>query len=84
MIDMMATPSGKALLENDSKPYMTAEEAQDMMPRNGASTLEKSQAFFSGLAAEIRKPSYGDQHREFVRALLIRAQEAELYSPELP
>ena len=40
------------------------------------------QAFFAGFAAEMRKPSYGDQARDFGKALLLRAQEAGLYAPE--
>lgn len=40
------------------------------------------QAFFQRIADEMRRPSYGDQAREFARALLIRAQEAGLYTPE--
>ncbi len=39
------------------------------------------QAFFAGFDLEMRKPSYGDQARDFGRALLLRAQEANLYTP---
>jgi hypothetical protein len=42
----------------------------------------RAQAFFASLAAEMRRPSYGEQSREFARALLLRAQEANLYTPE--
>jgi len=30
----------------------------------------------------VRKPHYSHQHRDWVRGLLIRAQEAGLYTPE--
>lgn len=43
-----------------------------------------SQAFFANLAAETRKPHFGGMQREWVQALLIRAQEAQLYTPENP
>lgn len=42
----------------------------------------KSQTYFSNLAAEMRRPHFGEQFREIYRALLLRAQEAGLYSPE--
>jgi hypothetical protein len=45
-------------------------------------TLAKSQAFFHALALEIRKPSYGVLQKDFASALLLRAQEAQLYVPE--
>lgn len=40
-----------------------------------------AQAFFSQLAAEIRRPSYGVMQKDFVENLLKRAQEAGLYVP---
>lgn len=42
---------------------------------------ERTQAFFQRLADEMRRPSYGDMARDFGRALLLRAQEANLYTP---
>lgn len=44
----------------------------------------RAQAFFQGFADEMRRPSYGDQARDFGRALLLRAQEANLYTPPPP
>lgn len=41
----------------------------------------KSQRFFAALAAEMRKPSFGEMQAGWMRALLIRAQEASLYDP---
>lgn len=42
----------------------------------------KSQVFFEQLDASVRAPHCGVSHREFVQALLLRAQEVGLYSPE--
>ena len=45
---------------------------------------QKAQRFFAELAAEMRKPHFGEAFREYQRALLTRAQEANLYTPENP
>ena len=45
---------------------------------------EKSQAFFAQLAASIIPPHVGDEYRKAIQSLLLRAQEAEIYSPEKP
>lgn len=50
----------------------------DCMP-DGAKS--RAQGFFAQLAAEIRKPHFGVHQREFIVALLNRAQEAGLYAP---
>ncbi len=42
---------------------------------------DRAQEFFAALAAETRRPSFGDKDREFVRNLLLRAQEAGLFDP---
>lgn len=42
----------------------------------------KSQGFFEQLAASARAPHCGGNYREWVQAMLLRAQEAGLYSPE--
>lgn len=42
----------------------------------------RSQGFFEALAAETRKPHYGGAQREWAQQILIRAQEAHLYTPE--
>ncbi len=41
----------------------------------------KAQAFFARLLDETRRPSYGDAQRDFIRNLVLRAQEAGLYEP---
>ena len=47
-----------------------------------SSTPDKAQKFFAELAAEARKPHYGGQSREWMQALLIRAETEGLYTPE--
>lgn len=42
---------------------------------------QKSQAFFAQLAGESRKPHFGDMQKDWLKALLVRAQEAQLYDP---
>jgi hypothetical protein len=42
----------------------------------------KTQAFFADLAKAARSPGAGDIYRQFVSNLLLRAQEANLYTPE--
>ena len=39
------------------------------------------QTFFANLSAETRRPSFGDRDREYVKNLLLRAQEAGLFYP---
>lgn len=39
----------------------------------------RTQLFFATYAAETRKPHYSQQHREWVRSMLVRAHEAGLY-----
>jgi hypothetical protein len=48
---------------------------------NGAAT--KAQAFFATLAAESRRPSFGEMQSGWTRNLLLRAQEAGLFDPTL-
>ena len=48
------------------------------------STPDKAQRFFAELAAEARKPHYGGQSREWMHALLVRAETAGIYTPETP
>jgi hypothetical protein len=43
---------------------------------------QPSQQFFEALAAEARKPHFGDREKQWTAALLIRAQEAGLYTPK--
>ena len=42
------------------------------------------QQFFASLASAARNPGTGEHYREFVKHLLLRAQEAQLYTPETP
>lgn len=39
------------------------------------------QKFFADFAAEMRRPSFGEMQAGFMRTLLLRAQEAKLYTP---
>lgn len=41
-----------------------------------------TQGFFADFAAEMRKPHFGDMQRSWMQALLTRAIEAKLYTPE--
>lgn len=41
----------------------------------------RSQGFFEQLAASARVPHCAVSHREFIQQLLLRAQEAKLYTP---
>lgn len=43
---------------------------------------ERSQKYFADLAAEARKPHFGEHEKQFTRALLLRAEEAGLYTPD--
>jgi hypothetical protein len=43
--------------------------------------VAKSQAFFAELAASIRAPHVGADYKAFVKDLLLRAQERNLYEP---
>jgi len=40
------------------------------------------QGFFASLALELRKPHFGEHAKSLTTALLLRAQEAGLYTPE--
>lgn len=42
-----------------------------------------AQKFFAELYTESRRPSYGDHSREFIRQILLRAEERGLYVPPL-
>lgn len=42
----------------------------------------RAQAFFAQLADSLRTPHASEPYREFVKALLLRAEEAKLYTPE--
>ena len=49
-----------------------------------ADTLARAQSFFAAIAVEIRRPHFGEVQAGFMKALLLRAQEAHLYTPEQP
>lgn len=59
-----------------------AKEAEDWKRRHALVSLTEVQAFFDTFKAETDKPHVGDRFKEFVRAMLLRAQEAGLYSPQ--
>lgn len=42
----------------------------------------RTQAFFADIAHEMRRPSFGEMAASTMQALLNRAQEAQLYTPE--
>ena len=44
----------------------------------------KAQHFFQGLFKQTQSPGTGDHYRQFVKNLLLRAQEAGLFNPEIP
>jgi len=64
-------------------PGMSRTELQQHIDASSAPWL-RTQLFFEELAAETRKPHFGLQAREWVAALLTRAQEAGLYQPPPP
>jgi len=64
------TPQSTAI---PTDPRIEAAEAEVLNVRS------RTQAFFVGLAVEMRKPWFGDGSRDMYRALLLRAQEAGLY-----
>jgi hypothetical protein len=41
----------------------------------------RAQLFFETLAAEMRKPHFGQQFAEIYRGILLRAEEAGIYLP---
>lgn len=48
----------------------------------GVAQAEKAQRFFAELAASIVTPHVGDQYRDTIKSILLRATEAGLYAPE--
>jgi hypothetical protein len=61
---------------------MSRTELQQHIDPSSAPWL-RTQLFFEELAAETRKPHFGQQAREWVQALLVRAEEAGLYQPNM-
>lgn len=57
------------------------ERAAEQLPANDFGALGP-QAFFAQLAESLRTPHASEPYREFVKALLLRAEEAKLYTPE--
>ena len=62
----------------DAAPQTLSDQMAELVSAERA----KAQRFFASLAAEMRKPSFGEQSQSLMRALLLRAQEAQLYRPE--
>lgn len=46
--------------------------------------VASAQQFFARLADSIRPPHVGEERRNFVKELLLRAEEANLYKPGVP
>lgn len=44
--------------------------------------VQRAQLFFATIAAEMRRPSFGDMAKSVLGPVLLRAQEANLYTPE--
>lgn len=64
------------MLEDRSEwPSDAAEESRYL-------ALDRAQAFFAAYAAEAKKPHCAAHTREFITALLLRAEEAGLYVRE--
>lgn len=52
-------------------------EHEEMLSASGTA----AQKFFEKIYTETLRPHFGDKEREFVRNLLLRAQEARIYHP---
>lgn len=70
-------------------PELTPEVAAEVIATGDVESLDglldvdlatKTQAFFTQLAAEMRKPHFGEHAKQFTSALLIRAEEAGIYT----
>lgn len=65
---------------------MTAGEAKALEAEDDLEILlnrgSACSAFFAQLADSTRTPHASEPYREFVKALLLRAEEAKLYTPE--
>ncbi len=57
--------------------------AHEVKANEAAVERAKAQAFFADLAAGMRRPSFGDMQKDWLRSLLTRAIEAKLYDPNL-
>ena len=59
-------------------------EPAEVMPPSPPPLSARVQMFFADLAGEMRKPAYSEFTAQWTRALLLRAAEAGLYTPEVP
>lgn len=59
-----------------------ADPADPVMAISRATAIDRAQKFFADLHAETLKPHFGEHQKHFVRALLLRAQESGLYTPD--
>ena len=57
-------------------------EAIDALTNDRNRLRDAPQTFFAGLAASARMPGFGEKEREYTKHILLRAQEANLYTPE--
>ena len=55
--------------------------ATNRPPLMRAAPDSRAQLFFETLAAEMRKPHFGQQFAEIYRGILLRAEEAGIYLP---
>lgn len=69
-------------LSGDSGTTQVEERMTDQRSEEKPKLGTQPQKFFHDLYVAARSPGYGDQHRAFVANLLLRAQEAGLYTPE--
>ena len=76
---ILPVPTVAQLIEAANEAELQASVARAEL----AATRERAQRFFAVLAAEMRRPSFGEQSAGIIRALLLRAEEASLYSPTL-
>ncbi len=78
---MSDTPQIEVKAE-DRQVSATLVEGEDGVMQITRVADSRSQKFFADLWRAARSPGYGDQERTFVKNLLLRAQEAQLYAPE--
>lgn len=61
---------------------VAAVDDERILAMNGLIRAKQPQEFFAALATEARRPSFGEMQSGWLKNLLIRAQEAQLYLPE--
>ena len=60
---------------------MKATDTHPDWKRTAYEVRDKAQAFFASYAAESRRPHCSDRDKGWIANLLLRAEEAGLYSP---